>query len=151
MVLNFAESGQAPRAEAHLSQSAPPEASREPRNAHPNATRTLAYVAAGTGAAGLLTFGVLGAMNNARFHDLTQACPGGQCPSDRQEDADAGRRLQTYANVGLAVGIVGLVTGGVLFVASAGKGGDRVASKSATLPALRADLGYDSVFVTGTF
>jgi hypothetical protein len=80
--------------------------------------RTWSYVAGGVGAAGLITFGVFGAMTTSRFSSLQRACPGGQCPPDKQSDIDAGRTFQTVANVGLVVGVVGVAAGATLFVLS---------------------------------
>ncbi len=82
--------------------------------------RTWAYVAGGVGAAGLLTFGVFGALNNSRYNELDEQCPNGACPPGRTDDIDGGRRYQLLANIGLGVGIVGLGTGVTLFVLSGG-------------------------------
>jgi hypothetical protein len=83
--------------------------------------RTWAYVAGGVGVAGLATFGIFGALNNSKFDELDSECTDGHCPPDRGGDIDTGKSYQTIANVGLAVGIVGLGTGAVLFVLSSGK------------------------------
>jgi hypothetical protein len=87
----------------------PPEAS--------NSTRTWAYVAGGVGVAGLATFAVAGLMANGTYSDLEDEC-GGPCPPDRQDDIDAGRRQQAIANIGLAVGVIGLGTGVALYLSS---------------------------------
>lgn len=80
--------------------------------------RTLAYVSAGVGVAGLATFALFGAMNQSKFHSLEDACANGHCPPDNQDDIDAGRRYQTIANVGLGVGLLGVATGAALFLGS---------------------------------
>jgi len=79
--------------------------------------RPYAYVAGGVGAAGLLTFGILGAMDHSTFSDLQGACRPG-CPADKQGEISTGRTEQTIANVGLVVGIVGVAAGATLFVLS---------------------------------
>lgn len=79
--------------------------------------RTAAYVAGGVGAAGLATFAIAGSMARSQYATLSDEC-GGPCPAARQADIDAGRRSQTIANVGLAIGAVGLGTGTVLFLLS---------------------------------
>lgn len=86
-----------------------------------SSTRTWAYVAGGVGVAGLVTFGIFGALDNSKFSGLDSDCPDGHCPPDRQADIDAGRRYQTIANVGLVVGVIGVGAGAVLFLTSSSK------------------------------
>jgi len=88
---------------------------------------TMAYVAGGIGAAGLITFGVFGLMNNSKFSSLEDECPGGHCSSDRQSDIDAGRRYQTIANIGLAVGVIGVGAGTALFLLGGKQSKERAA------------------------
>lgn len=109
--------------------------------------RQWAYVAGGVGAAGFVTFGVFGVMNNARYNDLQNSCPGGQCPGDRSGDVDAGRRYQTIANVGLAVGVVGLGAGTALYFMSRGEQPKQSGAARTTEVA----VGPGSVLVTGSF
>lgn len=80
--------------------------------------RTWAYVAGGVGLAGIATFAVAGSMANSTYNDLDSACGGGPCPPDRKSDIDAGRRDQTIANIGLAVGVIGVGAGVTLYVLS---------------------------------
>lgn len=109
--------------------------------------RQWAYVAGGVGAAGVVTFGVFGLMNNAKYNDLQDSCPNGQCPPDRSSDIDAGRRNQTIANVGLVVGVVGLGAGTTLFLMSRNdKPSDAASSK---VPEVA--VGPGSVLVRGQF
>lgn len=114
--------------------------------------RTWAYIAGGVGVAGLATFGIFGAMNNAKHSKLEDECKNGTCPSNLQEERDAGKRYQTIANVGLVVGVVGLGTGTVLYLMS-----NKKTEKTAVLPKKRGPrvdsvgVGYQSVLVTGSF
>jgi hypothetical protein len=78
--------------------------------------RPLAWIAGGVGVAGLVGFGVLGALNNSKFHSLESKCPEGHCPPNLRDDIDRGRQLQTFANVSLIVGAVGLGTSVTLFL-----------------------------------
>lgn len=117
----------------------PPEASGTQ-----NSTRTLAYIAGGVGAAGLVTFTIFGLLDNSKYSDLQNACRNNVCPANRQSDANTGKTYQTVANVGLGVGIVGLATGAVLYFVSSKK--ERA---SASTPHI--DVGLRSVRVTGTF
>jgi hypothetical protein len=80
--------------------------------------RTAAYVAGGVGVAGLATFAIFGAMEKSKFNELNDACHGGPCPPGHADDISAGRSNQTIANVGLAVGALGVAAGAVLFVVS---------------------------------
>jgi hypothetical protein len=129
------------------------ETATEPKQAQQNdsqseasgGSNTLAYVAGGVGVAGLAAFATFGLMANSKFDDLEKACPNDQCPPDRQEDIDDGKQLQTFANVGLVVGIVGLGTGAALLVFGGGKNDD------AKRPSAEVTFGYGSVRVRGSF
>jgi hypothetical protein len=100
-----------------------------PRSDEPGPPRTLAYVAGGVGLAGLATFTIFGLMNNAKYDSLEEACTAGRCPADRVDDIDTGRTYQTVANVGLAVGVVGLGAGVTLFVLSRDSGSEAVSAR----------------------
>jgi len=110
--------------------------------------RTAAYVAGGVGAAGLVTFAVAGSMARSQYATLNDECAG-PCPQ-RQADIDAGRRSQTIANVGLAVGAVGLSAGTVLYLVSQPKANEANAKAS---PRFQADVaaGPAWVGVRGSF
>ncbi len=110
--------------------------------------RQWAYVAGGVGAAGVLTFGVFGLMNNAKYGDLQDSCPNGHCPPDRSDDIDAGKRYQTIANIGLVVGVVGLGTGTTLYLMSR-KSQNAPESGTSTVPEVA--VGPGSVTVRGQF
>jgi len=89
--------------------------------------RTWAYVAGGVGAAGLVTFTVGALMAKSTYDDLNQACRGGPCPSDKSGEISSGKTQQTIANVGLAVGIIGVAAGATLFVLSMPKSSEPAA------------------------
>ncbi|MBK8998477.1 MAG: tetratricopeptide repeat protein [Myxococcales bacterium] len=114
--------------------------------------RTWAYIAGGVGVAGLATFGIFGAMNNAKHSKLEDECKDGVCPSNLEDEKDTGKTYQTIANVGLVVGVVGLGTGTVLYLMSGKK-----TEKAAALPKRRGprvesvSVGYQSVLVSGSF
>jgi hypothetical protein len=82
------------------------------------ALRATAYVAAGLGVLGLATFAVGGLMARGTYDDLQRSCGSGPCPTSKMSEVDRGRTEQTIANVGLAVGIVGVAAGVTLFVVS---------------------------------
>jgi hypothetical protein len=79
--------------------------------------RSLGYVAAGVGVAGIVAFGVLGSMSNAQFNKLDSACPTRMnCDPALEDHATQGQTYQTLANVSLGVGIAALAAGVVLWV-----------------------------------
>lgn len=112
-------------------------------------TRTWAYVAGGVGAAGLVTFGVFGLLNNSKHSKLEDECQNGVCPKSLESEADTGRTYQTVANVGLVVGVVGLGAGTALYLMSGDSSEKPTAKKPSALP--RVDVGYRSVTVSGSF
>jgi hypothetical protein len=80
--------------------------------------RTIAYVAGGVGVVGIGAFAVFGSMSKSKFSELRDACPGGGCPPERSGDIEDGKRFQMFANVGLALGVLGVGAGVTLFVLS---------------------------------
>lgn len=82
--------------------------------------RTAAWISAGVGVVGAAGFAVFGIMTKSQFDSLRSECPGGACTSAHQDDIDAGERYQLFANVGLAVAVVGIGAGATLFVLSSG-------------------------------
>lgn len=109
--------------------------------------RQWAYVAGGVGAAGVVTFGIFGLMNNAKYNDLQDSCPNGACPPDRSSDIDAGKRYQTIANIGLVVGVIGLGTGTTLYFMS--RSDEKAAASATKTPEVA--VGPGSVMVRGQF
>jgi hypothetical protein len=85
-----------------------------PSRAH---LRPYAYAAAAVGVAGFTAFTVGGLMANSTYSDLSSSCIG-PCPESRKDDVDAGKTEQLVANVGLAVGAVGLAVGTTLLILS---------------------------------
>ncbi len=108
--------------------------------------RTWSYVAGGVGAAGIVTFGVFGILNNSKHSSVEDQCNNGVCPKSAQSDADTGRTYQTVANVGLVVGIVGLGTGTALYFLS-----DKKKEKAGLTHVPQVSIGARSVTVSGTF
>jgi hypothetical protein len=97
-----------------------PQPPRRQREAESNdQLRPLSYGAVGVGAAGMVAFGVLGAMSHAQYDRLARACPGSQpCDPALAQDATRGRTYQTIANVSLAIGVAALTAGVVLWLVS---------------------------------
>ncbi|HKQ71798.1 MAG TPA: hypothetical protein VJT73_20785 [Polyangiaceae bacterium] len=81
--------------------------------------RVASYAAVGVGAAGLGIFAVAGLLVRSKYGSLESACGTAPCTDPKyQGDIDAGKSLQTVANVGLVVGVVALAAGGTLFFMS---------------------------------
>lgn len=110
--------------------------------------RTTAYIAGGVGAAGMIVFGVFGAMHLSTFGDLEDQCPGGRCPASLQGDADSGQTYQTVANVGLVVGAIGLAAGTALFVTTLIGDDDQ---STASAPPLELGVGPTGFSLRGSF
>lgn len=80
--------------------------------------RPYAYAAGAVGVIGMAVFVIEGLGANSTYSSLQAACNNGPCPASKADDISSGKSQQTLANVGLAVGLVGLAAGGVLFVLS---------------------------------
>jgi hypothetical protein len=81
------------------------------------ALRTAGFIAGAAGIVGFVLFAVAG-IGAKNIHDrLDEACNAGRCNEPSQEaDIEAGKRLQTAANIGLATGLVGVGLGATLIV-----------------------------------
>jgi hypothetical protein len=91
-------------------------------------------VAGGVGVLGFATFAIFGAMAGSTYNDLQSVCHGGPCPSSKADEISSGKTQQAVANVGLAIGIVGLAAGGTMFVLSLGhKSSETSAAPAAAL------------------
>jgi hypothetical protein len=84
--------------------------------------RTYSYVAGGVGVVGFGLFTAFGLISNSDYNDLKSSCQNGHCPSSKSSEISNGQTFQTVANVGLAVGIVGIAAGATLFVLSLSPG-----------------------------
>jgi len=99
------------------------------------------------GVAGVVVFAVSGSLAKSNYDELVANCPGDRCPAELQSQADTTRTQQLVANIGLAVGAVGLATGVSLLVASVVVGG----SSAEPQPAADVSFGPGSVVVSGSF
>jgi hypothetical protein len=79
--------------------------------------RTVGFVAGGVGVAGMAVFTVAGLMAKSTFKRMSDVCGSAGCSDPGQlSEIDKGRSQQTLANVGLAVGLVGLSAGAALVI-----------------------------------
>jgi hypothetical protein len=82
--------------------------------------RALGYGTAGVGVAGIVAFGVAGSMADGKYAELQRACGQDRCKDPKLASVvDTGKALDTVANVGLAVGVAGLVVGGAMILLGA--------------------------------
>jgi hypothetical protein len=122
------DAGPAPAPKAEETAPAPPPPVEE---SHPSSgLRTAAYVAGGVGVVGFAAFTIFGLKAKSTFNGLQSECPNGHCATDRSSEVSSGKSQQTLANVGLAVGAVGVVAGVTLFLIS-GHGGKTDAPSAA--------------------
>lgn len=88
----------------------PPPPETPPSGSPPAWTKPAAFVAGGVALVGTAVFVGFGLQSESIYSRLDKRCGPDSCgPADRA-DADAGKRDQTIANVGLAVGIVGVAS-----------------------------------------
>ena len=79
--------------------------------------RIVGTLALAVGVAGFVTFGVEGEMTLKRRDTLENDCGGSNCTNPKyQATIDQGKKYQTIANVGLGVGIGGIVLGTALMI-----------------------------------
>jgi hypothetical protein len=90
-------------------------------------SNTLAWVATGVGVAGLGASGYFFYQRNKAISDLDEICGGNRnaCPSSLQKIYDDGKRDTMIGNIALGVGVVGVTTGVILFLASSGSGAEQ--------------------------
>ena len=80
-----------------------------------NASRRLALVALGVGAAGLALGVVTGIMGSSTHDTLVSECLQNVCPVSVAGDLDSFRTLRTVSTVGYVIGAVGVLGGAVLW------------------------------------
>ncbi|MCA9595744.1 MAG: PEGA domain-containing protein [Myxococcales bacterium] len=131
-------------------ETAPVKPKPEPKPETKSATpwRSIGFVSAGVGVAGIAVFAVAGTMAKSKHDQLEDECGGQRCTDPKYADTvDSGKRLQTIANVGLAVGAVGVLAGGTMILL--GGGGEK--EKTARGPTVNVSqrgvtLNYAGVF-----
>jgi hypothetical protein len=109
--------------------------------------RTVGFVSAGVGVAGLAVFAVAGSMAKSKFSQLEDECGGTRCSDPKYADTvDSGKRSQTIANVGLVVGAVGIVAGGALIVLGGSSSEKAARGPTVDVGSQHVTLGYAGVF-----
>src|SRR5262249_15736774 len=131
VTLGWKEVDDALGAGAPVSQPSSPSAPDDPSSDGHQTMRTVGLVAGATGLAGIAVFTVTGLMLKSKVQDLEAQCPTGCTDAEHLGQVDRARTLQTTANVGLVVGLVGIGVGATPFVLGQSKGGDNAVSVSA--------------------
>jgi hypothetical protein len=88
--------------------------SAAPSSMQASSARTLAWVALGAGATGLVVGSVSGFLAIGKKSDLEDRCPERSCPTSAWEENDQYDRLRTISTAGFVIGGIGIATGGVL-------------------------------------
>lgn len=107
-----------------------------------------ALAAGGVGLAGAAMFLGFGVSSQSTFDRLKEEC-GTKCGA-RRDEVEAGQREQTAANVGLALGAIGIAAGGVftvLWITDPGRG----ASPNAAERSMEIAVGLGEARLRGTF
>lgn len=108
--------------------------------------RTIGFITAGIGVAGIAVFAVAGSMSNSKFDEVESGCGQKRCTDPKYADTiDSGKRLETIANVGLVVGGVGLLAGGAMILFG-GPSTEKTGSASVDVRPGRFQLGYARSF-----
>ena len=90
--------------------------------------RLLAFAAGGVGVVGLGVGIGAGLAATSKHSTLQRECTGSVCPSTAQGDIDSFHSLRVVSAVGYAVGALGLVGGGVLFLVAPTRSGATAAA-----------------------
>jgi hypothetical protein len=104
----------------------------------------MGLVAAGLGVVGLGTFVVAGMQARSTYNKLQTECPSGCSDAAHRNDAGKGSTYQTVANVGLALGIAGSLTGATLVYLG-------VAKSKAAAPSIEVSSELVSISYAGSF
>ncbi len=109
--------------------------------------RTIGFVTAGVGVAGIAVFAIAGSMSSSKFKQVEDDCGGKRCTDPKYGDTiDSGKRLETIANVGLVVGGVGLLAGGAIILFGGPKSTEKTGSASVSIAPGSWSVGYARAF-----
>ena len=89
-----------------------------PRPQETSRSNTLAFVATGVGAVGLIAGTITGLMTVGAASTYKDHCHGGQCDPDGLSAASTGQTTQVISPIAFGVGVVGVALGAYLFLRS---------------------------------
>lgn len=88
-----------------------------PDNMTGGGVRKAGFAVLGVGVVGMGLFAVGGIQGNAKFATLEKECGGTRCTDPKYADVvDSGKTMDLLANVGLGIGIAGIVAGTVMVI-----------------------------------
>lgn len=91
--------------------------STTPDNITGGGVRKAGFAVLGVGVVGMGLFAVGGIQGNAKFATLEKECGGTRCTDPKYADViDSGKTMDLLANVGLGIGIAGIVAGTVMVI-----------------------------------
>jgi hypothetical protein len=123
--------------------SAAKETSTSPTTQTSGRIRKAGFVVLGVGVLGGVTAAIAGLSANKQYTDIFQACGGIRCTDPKYNtEIDSGKTLDTVANVGVAVGVAGLLGGAAMVFF----GGPKVIPLSAGVTTNGGWIGYRSSF-----
>ena len=129
----------------------PPVANEPLRDAPaPSGSHTWAYVAGGIGVAGLVVGTVTGLMSMGKKKTVDDNCVGTVCNDEGLSASDDGKTLGNISTVGFGVGIVGVATGVVLWLA-APRATPKEAARRSWQPSALVSGSAATVGLTGTW
>jgi len=138
----------APYASAGADEDEGEEPKEEEESGKPGKLRPYAYIAGGVGAAGIITWAVVGAMGKGEESDLRDTCS----PNCAKSKVDSVRTKYLIADISLGVGIAGLGAGVALFFLSQPKGDDDSSEDAARMDLdVRSTPGGGFATVSGRF
>lgn len=95
----------------------PPTTSTTPEETTGGGLRKAGFAVLGVGVVGMGLFAVGGIQANAKFATLEKECGGTRCTDPKYADIiDSGKTMDLLANVGLGLGIAGIVAGTVMVI-----------------------------------
>jgi hypothetical protein len=106
--------------------------------------RLAGYVAGGVGALGFLTLTIAGLEAKGTNTTLSRECARGCSDQAHRGEIEHGKTMQTLANVGLVVGVVGVAASGTLLYL--GFSGDEETGASARVTPFGGELSYRGAF-----
>ena len=144
IVLGFANAREAERAAIPATPAHPLPL---PAQDSPSGTSSWVYVTGGIGVAGILTGTIAGVMALRDKHVVDDHCDGAACDTRGKDSADAGKTEATVSSLGFGVGIAGLVSSVIIYLADS----PRTTARSARAKSWSVAISPTSVGVVGAF
>jgi len=119
---------------------------RNDASIHDSRLTTLGWAAAGLGAVGWSVFAVAGFRAKDVYKSLQRQCESPCSDTTHRRDVDIGKSWQTAADVGLSIGIIGVVSATTLFIWGNTGSGEQVTHANLKVGSGSAQLVYEGRF-----